>query len=106
MVIEKLFTEPELTLTDLSSRLGVHSNYLSQVINEAEGVNFYDYINLLRIDEFKRLVLLPENQKYTLLALAFECGFNSKSAFNRCFKKATELSPSEYVKQLSGKSYL
>lgn len=106
MVIEKLFTEPELTLADLSGRLGVHSNYLSQVINEIEGVNFYDYINSLRVDEFKRLVVLPENQKYTLLALAFECGFNSKSAFNRFFKKATDLSPSEYVKQLSEKSFL
>lgn len=106
MVMEKLFTEPELTLVDLSGRLGVHSNYLSQVINEMEGVNFYDYINSLRIDEFKRLISLPENQKYTLLALAFECGFNSKSAFNRCFKKATDLSPSEYVKQLTEKSFL
>jgi AraC-like DNA-binding protein len=106
MVIEKLFTEPELTLADLSGRLGVHSNYLSQVINEMEGVNFYDYINSLRVEEFKRLALLPENQKYTLLALAFECGFNSKSAFNRCFKKATDLSPSEYVKQLTEKSFL
>ncbi len=106
MVIEKLFTEPELTLADLSGRLGVHSNYLSQVINEMEGVNFYDYINSLRVEEFKRLALLPENQKYTLLALAFECGFNSKSAFNRCFKKATDLSPSEYVKQLTENPFL
>jgi AraC-like DNA-binding protein len=106
MVVEKLFTEPELILADLSSRLGVHSNYLSQVINEMEGVNFYDYINSLRVEEFKRLALLPENQKYTLLALAFECGFNSKSAFNRFFKKATDLSPSEYVKQHAGKSFL
>lgn len=106
MVLEKLFTEPELTLVDLSGRLGVHSNYLSQVINEMEGVNFYDYINLLRVEEFKRLALVPENQKYTLLALAFECGFNSKSAFNRCFKKATDISPSEYVKQRTGKSFL
>jgi len=103
MVLEKLFTEPELTLADLSGRLGVHSNYLSQVINEMEGVNFYDYINSLRVEEFKRLALRPENQKYTLLALAFECGFNSKSAFNRCFKKATDLSPSDYVKQLTEK---
>ena len=106
MVIEKLFTEPELTLADLSGRLGVHSNYLSQVINAMEGVNFYDYINSLRVEEFKRLALLPENQKYTLLALAFECGFNSKSAFNRCFKKATDLSPSEYVKQLTENPFL
>jgi AraC-like DNA-binding protein len=97
---QKLFTEPELTLSDLAERLEIHPNYLSQIINEIEGVNFYDYVNGLRIEEFKRLVVLPENKKYTLLALAYDCGFNSKSAFNRIFKKATELSPSEYVKKL------
>jgi AraC-like DNA-binding protein len=100
METERLFIEPELTLTDLATRLNVHPNYLSQVINELEGVNFYDYINTLRVEEFKRLVLLPQNQKYTLLALAYDCGFNSKTAFNRFFKKATDLSPSEYLKTL------
>lgn len=95
---EKLYTEPELNLSDLAARLAIHPNYLSQVINELEGVNFYDYINTLRIEEFKRLVALPENQKFTFLALAFDCGFNSKSAFNRYFKKATGQSPSDYVK--------
>lgn len=101
METERLFIEPELNLTDLATRLEVHPNYLSQVINELEGVNFYDYINTLRVEEFKRLVLLPQNQKYTLLALAYDCGFNSKTAFNRFFKKATDLSPSEYLKTLS-----
>lgn len=103
MVEEKLFTEPELNLSDLATRLDIHPNYLSQIINEIEGVNFYEYINNLRIEEFKRLISLPENQKYTLLALAYDCGFNSKSAFNRFFKKATDLSPSEYLKQITGK---
>lgn len=98
MCTGKLFTEPELSLADLAGRLSVHPNYLSQVINEAEGVSFYDYINSLRVEEFKRLVSLPENHKYTLLALAYDCGFNSKSAFNRFFKKETGLSPSAYVK--------
>lgn len=101
MTTERLFTEPELTLTDLATKLGIHPNYLSQVINDLEGVNFYDYINTLRIQEFKILVSLPENQKYTFLSLAYECGFNSKSAFNRFFKKATNLSPSEYLKSIN-----
>jgi AraC-like DNA-binding protein len=96
----KTFKEPELTLTDLAIRMEVHPNYLSQVINELEGVNFYDYVNTLRVEEFKRLVSFPENQKYTLLALAYDCGFNSKTSFNRFFKIATNLSPSEYVKNL------
>lgn len=103
MQSEKLFTEPELNLSDLAARLDVHPNYLSQVINEIEGVNFYDYINALRIEEFKRLVALPENQKFTLLSIAYDCGFNSKSAFNRFFKKNTDLSPSEYIKLLNNK---
>lgn len=97
---DRVFAEPELTLTDLANRLQIHPNYLSQVINDMEGVNFYDYINTLRVEEFKRLVSLPESQKFTFLSLAYECGFNSKTAFNRYFKKATGYSPSEYLKSL------
>jgi AraC-like DNA-binding protein len=64
-----------------------------------EGVNFYDYINTLRIEEFKRLISIPDNQKFTFMALAYDCGFNSKSAFNRFFKKSTGLSPSAYIRK-------
>lgn len=95
---EKLYKNAELTLAELSQKLNVHPNILSQVINSAEGKNFYDYINYQRVEEFKKIILDPENQKFTLLSLAFECGFNSKTAFNRNFKKATGLSPSEYLK--------
>lgn len=98
MKTERLFTQPELSLNDLAARLDIHSNSLSQVINGIEGVNFYDYINSLRIEEFKRMASRPENQKFTLLGLAYECGFNSKSTFNRIFKKTTGMSPSEYMK--------
>jgi len=97
---EKIFTESEITLTQLAARLNIHPNYLSQVINEKEETNFYDYINPLRIQEFKRLAALPENKKYTLLSLAFECGFNSKSSFNRYFKKVAGVSPSEYMRNV------
>lgn len=95
---EKIFNRNNLTLTELAGRLGTHPNYLSQVINEKEGKNFYDYINTLRTEEFKKLVSDPLNQKYTLLHLAYECGFNSKSSFNKYFKKVTGYSPSEYLK--------
>jgi AraC-like DNA-binding protein len=95
---EKLYKNPDLTLADLSQKLNVHANILSQVINSAEEKNFYDYINSQRVEEFKTSIHLPENQKFTLLSIAFECGFNSKTAFNRNFKKATGLSPSEYLK--------
>jgi AraC-like DNA-binding protein len=94
---EKLYIESELTLAALAEKLGIHPNYLSQVINEKEGKSFYDYINTLRVEEFKRLLLIQENSKYTLMSLAFDCGFNSKSSFNKNFKKVTGLSPSEYL---------
>lgn len=98
MTNEKLYKNPDLTLAELSQKLNVHPNILSQVINSVEGKNFYDYINSQRVEEFQKLILLPENEKFTLLSVAFECGFNSKTAFNRNFKKVTGLSPSEYLK--------
>lgn len=98
---QQLFKSPELTLGDLAQELQLHPNVLSQVINSYAGKSFYDYINDLRIEEFKTIVGLPENKQYTFLALAFECGFNSKTAFNRNFKKATGLSPTQYINQLN-----
>ena len=95
---ESLFKNNDLTLTDLAKRLDVHSNYLSQVINEKEQKNFYNYINSLRINEFIRLASLPESKKYTLLSLAYDCGFNSKSTFNKHFKENTGKTPTAYFK--------
>jgi YesN/AraC family two-component response regulator len=97
MNTEKVFRESELSLADLARRLNTQPNYLSQVINEREGKNFYDYINSLRVEEFMHLVASPDSRKYTLLGLAQECGFNSKSSFNRYFKKVTGKSPSEFM---------
>ncbi len=97
---EQLFKECDLTLSELAARLDIHPNYLSQVINEKEGVHFYDYLNRLRIEEFMKQAALPENKPYTLLGIAYACGFNSKSSFNRSFKKVTDRSPSEFMKQI------
>jgi AraC-like DNA-binding protein len=93
---EALYKNGEISIGDIASKLEVHPNYLSQVINEREEKNFYDFINSYRIEEFKRLLAIPKNQNFTLLALAYDCGFNSKSSFNRYFKKATEQTPSQY----------
>lgn len=101
MTQEKLYKDPELNLNTIARLLDVHPNTLSQVINSVEHKNFYDYINRQRIEEFKRTVVLPENQKYTILSLAFECGFNSKTSFNRNFKKYMNCSPSEFLKNQS-----
>ncbi|NQX40822.1 AraC-type DNA-binding protein [Pedobacter steynii] len=100
MQTEQLYKAPDLSLNMLAKRLGVHPGLLSQVLNAEEQKSFYDYINEHRVNEFKVLVGLPENRNFTILAIAFDCGFNSKSSFNRNFKKITQLSPSAYVKQL------
>jgi AraC-like DNA-binding protein len=104
METEKVYTEPELSLAMLAARLKIHPNYLSQVINEKEGKSFFDYINNLRVEEFKRLVSLTGSSQYTIISLAYDCGFNSKSSFNKNFKKVTGLSPSEYLNGTTEKS--
>ena len=102
MTEDELFKKSDLSINDLSSKLGVHPNYLSQVINQEENKNFYDFVNTYRIEEFKRLMAAQKNQQFTLLALAYDCGFSSKSSFNRYFKKATGQTPSEYASALTG----
>jgi AraC-like DNA-binding protein len=94
---EKLYLDPELSLDILARTLNIHPNYLSQFINEELGMTFYDYINSKRVTEFKKMVRQPDKSHFSMLGLALECGFNSKSSFNRNFKKIEGLTPSEYL---------
>ncbi|NHM06189.1 helix-turn-helix transcriptional regulator [Flavobacterium sp. CYK-4] len=96
---EHLYRDTYLKISDLALKLDIHPNVLSQAINEYKNQNFYDYINTLRINEFISLIGRPENQKYTMMSLAYDCGFNSKSSFNRHFKRVTGKTPTEYVGQ-------
>ncbi|NLW47540.1 MAG: AraC family transcriptional regulator [Firmicutes bacterium] len=101
---EKLYTNPELNLDDLAKRLGVPRNTASQFINDCLKTNFYDYINRLRIEEIKRLLLDADKEYLTIIALATEAGFNSKTSFNRTFRQYTGMTPSEYKRHYcSGK---
>lgn len=102
MTEDALYRKSDLSINDLSSKLGVHPNYLSQIINQMEKMNFYDFVNTYRFEEFKRLIALNKNQQFTLLSLAYDCGFSSKSSFNRYFKRSTGKTPSEYTTTLSG----
>jgi len=96
---EKPFINPELTLQDLATLVNVPVHHLSQVINEKEQKNFYDLINEWRIEEFLRETKNEKNKNYTLLAIAYDCGFNSKASFNRNFKKITGKTPTDYLKE-------
>lgn len=100
MTEKQYYLNPDLTLVDLAQVLEIHPNHLSQIINTYEQMNFYDYINKMRIDKFISLIENPENKKFTILALAFDCGFNSKSTFNKQFKKVMNQTPTEYLQNI------
>lgn len=97
---DRAFKDPDLSLAALAKALGVSPPQLSQLINERKGMNFRSYLNALRIEEIKReLLRFPER---TILDIALENGFNSKTAFNTEFSRACGQSPREYRKARSG----
>ena len=92
----RAYSNPNLSLNELAAKLKMPPHVLSKVINDGFGVNFFDFINGYRIEEFKKLVRDPRYKNQTFLAIAFEVGFNSKTAFNRSFKKMTNQTPRDY----------
>ena len=96
----KPYLRPRLSLGELSEMTGIPESSLSLVINTMYEKNFYDYINSFRISEFKEKCRTSQRVKFTLTAIAFECGFNSKSAFFEIFKKQTGLTPQQFIKSL------
>ena len=96
---DKPFLNPELTITEVARKLNVSVKYLSQVINESLGKNFYDFINSYRIEEAKRQLANESKSKKTVLEVLYDSGFNSKSAFNSAFKKHTGFTPTEFRKR-------
>jgi AraC-like DNA-binding protein len=95
---DKPYLKNNLTLPELSEMLAVSPNYLSQVINEKLQMNFFDYINSYRIEVAKQLLIKPLPYTHTILDIAMESAFNSKSAFYSSFKKQTGLTPVQYKK--------
>lgn len=94
MVEDEVFKNPDLTLSLLSEQLNVKPYLTTKCLNLIFNKKFNDFVNEFRIEEVKRLVNKPENNQYTLLALAYDSGFNSKASFNRAVKKLTGKSPS------------
>ena len=97
---EKLFLDPDLTLRQLADSIELPPNYVSQLLNEGMHKNFSEYINSFRIDTFKEKVQDISHQHLTILALAYDSGFNSKTVFNTRFKKAEGMTPREYWKKV------
>jgi TolB-like protein/AraC-like DNA-binding protein len=95
---EKWFKNPSLSLRELAENVNISSNKLSWLLNERIGQNFNEYVNNFRLEDFKENALNPANSHLTLLALAYDSGFNSKTVFNTFFKKAEGMTPKAWVK--------
>lgn len=101
MKTNRPYLDSDLTLPKLADDLNVSTHHLSQVINEMHDKNFFNFINKYRVEEVKRKIQDPKYNHYSLLGIAYESGFNSKSAFNRVFKNVTGTTPSRYRDSLS-----
>ncbi|MCK5029116.1 MAG: AraC family transcriptional regulator [Bacteroidales bacterium] len=93
---DKPYLDYEITLPKLANLLNTSSHKLSQVINEKYNTNFFEFVNCFRLNDLKILLTKTENAEIKIMALAYDCGFNSKSAFYTFFKKETSLTPTEY----------
>lgn len=98
---DRVFLDAELNLQQLARKVGIHYNYLSRIINEKFGLSYNDYINGYRIEEAKRMLADPGQAGRTILDIAYDTGFYSKSVFNTAFKKVTGMTPSQYRKKCS-----
>jgi len=97
----KPFLDRELSIYDLSDQLHIPRHFLSEVINEHMGKNFYNLVNDYRVEEVKKRLEDPKFKHLTILALAYDSGFNAKSSFNTIFKEKTGMTPSEYLKTIT-----
>ncbi len=96
---EKPYLDPNLKMSDLAQSINCTSIKLSQLLNQYEKQNYYDFINKYRLEEFKRRVTDPAYSRYTITALSEQCGFK-KSTFFTTFKKIEGITPNEYLRKI------
>ena len=97
---DEIFLEPDLSLYVLSKKLGISKSYLSALINKTTNKNFYNFVNSYRTEYLISLFKEKKNKDFTILSLAYDAGFNSKSTFQSFFKKNKGKTPSQYIKSL------
>ncbi|WP_340200906.1 helix-turn-helix domain-containing protein [Ascidiimonas sp. W6] len=93
----KVYSDPTLTLTAVALRLNTNRNVVSNVINQRFKMNFNDFVNNKRVEAVTRKLEQGDHIKKTMLGISIECGFNSKTTFNRAFKKFTKMTPKQYI---------
>jgi AraC-like DNA-binding protein len=98
---KKPYLNPSLTIYELARLIDMQPYQLSKLINKEFNCNFFEFINKYRIESFKEDLISDKYKEFTLLGVALECGFNSKSSFNRIFKEQTGITPGEFKKNIT-----
>ena len=96
MSIERAFTNPDMTLAYVASRLGVPPYQVSQLLNQFLGRTFTAWVNEYRVADAKTQLLDPANDRYTIEAVALDAGFRSRAGFYKAFKRSTGVTPTEF----------
>lgn len=97
MVEKKPYLNNKLLKAELAEMVGVSNPELARLLNERIGMNFFEYVNYYRIMEFIKLAQSEEGKSMTFFGLAQEVGFNSKTTFNKSFKKLMGVTPKQYL---------
>lgn len=100
MIDQQAFLNPALTLSEVAEGLDTHTKQISQVVNQGYHTNFNDFVNDRRIAHVVDRLKAGDHHTMTLLGLALECGFNSKSTFNRAFKKSKGQTPKQFLEKI------
>jgi len=100
----KPYLDRDLSIYELSQMTGIPRHYITQILNEKHKKNFFTFINEYRVKEVIERFSDPKFSNYTILAIAFDAGFNSKATFNSIFKNQTGMTPSKFRDKLSGES--
>lgn len=95
---EKIYREEKLSLRELAERVDLSSHQLSEFLNTEIKQSFYQYTNFYRVSEAKEKI--EKEPDRSLLAIAYDVGFGSKSTFNEAFKKETGTTPREYREKI------
>ena len=101
MLNQKPYLDTDLNLVKLAELMGTSTHRLSYIINSGFNMNFFNFINKYRVEKAKSLLLNTNMDQYSILGIAYEAGFNSKTAFNTTFKKITNQTPSDFKKSSS-----
>ena len=96
---EKLYRNEAFKVNDLAKSIGKPTHYISQTLNKEMHQNFYELVNSFRVEEVKDRLKKGDASKISIQAIGEECGFSNKTSFYRAFKKITNMTPNQYLKQ-------